>query len=89
MKLTIEDLRLPCEHRYISRCRQEPSCGGGRVPTRQELIDTLGNVIEKHTVETFLNSLTEIEAGPDEWPEYAALLVVLGEYTDAALGGGE
>ena len=28
-------------------------------------------------VENFLESLTETEAGPDEWPEYQALLAVL------------
>ena len=48
-----------------------------------KLTVVVDDVIDKHIVEAFLNSLTEIEAGPDDWPEYAALLVALGEYTEA------
>ena len=43
--MNIEDLRLPCQHGYrtvhIGNKVGPYTCPGGRVPTRQELIDML------------------------------------------------
>jgi len=45
-------------------------------PTDEELSNAIGWVPADVVLE-FIHSLTEIEVGPDDWPEYHALLLAL------------